>query len=309
MNNENYYQILGVNENASHDEIKKTYRKLAKENHPDVGGSEEKFKKISLAYDTIGYEEKRKQYDAQIKNPFLNGQENVDMSDFLSQMFGGNRQNQNKVSTTTISIDIGVLESYRGDVKNITYQRNKKCEPCNGNGGDKKICSSCNGKGTFTRQVGSGFFIQVVQMECQQCQGNGKIIIKPCFLCNGSGKQKEIKTVEVKLPHGVDNGHHIRIKSMGDFINGVYGDLIIRINLKPEGNFNRFDSHLVYNAYIDLEQLKNGSITVSHPDGNLILKLPKNIDTSIPLRVKLKGFKIDSIGDLIVNQYVKYVRD
>jgi molecular chaperone DnaJ len=306
MNNENYYQVLGVNENASNEEIRKAYRKLAKENHPDAGGNEETFKKISIAYDTLGDEGKRKQYDTQRNNPFSNM---GDMGDFFSQMFGGNRQKQKKVPTTTIAVNIGVLESYRGDKKNITYQRKKQCEPCNGTGGDKKICPSCNGKGSFTRQVGSGFFVQVVQMECQQCSGSGQLTINPCFLCHGSGNQSEMKTVEIKLPHGIDNGHHVRLQSMGDFIEGTYGDLIVRINLVPQDNFDRVGSHLIYNAYMDLEELKSGIINVSHPDGSINLKLPKKIDTSVPLRVKSKGFRVDSIGDLIVNQYVRFSRD
>jgi len=306
MNTENLYETLGVNENSTQDEIKKSYRKLVKEKHPDVGGSEDDFKKISVAYETLGDENKRKEYDAQKNNPFSNM---GGMGDFFSQMYNSNRKPQQRVPTTTISINVGVLESYRSDKKNILYQRKKKCEPCNGSGGDKKTCPICNGQGSFTKQVGSGFFVQIVQMECQQCRGTGQIIIDPCFVCNGVGTQPEMKNIEVKLPHGIDNGHHVRLQGMGDFHTTTYGDLIVRINLVSQENFERVGSHLVYNAFVDLEELKNGVISVPHPDGKLNLKLPKKVDTSIPLRVKSKGFRIDSIGDLIVNQYVRFVRD
>ena len=306
MNTENLYETLGVNENATQDEIKKSYRRLVKEKHPDAGGNEEEFKKISVAYDTLGDEGKRKQYDDQKNNPFSNM---GGMGDFFSQMYNNNRTTQQRVPTTTISINVGVLESYKGDKKNIVYQRKKKCEPCGGSGGDKKTCSNCNGQGSFTRQVGSGFFVQIVQMECQQCRGTGQMIIDPCFICNGVGTQPEMKNVEVKLPHGIDNGHHVRLQGMGDFHSTTYGDLIVRINLVPQENFERVGSHLVYNAFVDLEELKSGVISVPHPDGKLNLKLPKKVDTSIPLRVKSKGFRIDSIGDLIVNQYVRFTRD
>jgi molecular chaperone DnaJ len=306
MNTENLYETLGVNENATQDEIKKSYRRLVKEKHPDAGGNEEEFKKISVAYDTLGDEGKRKQYDSQKNNPFSNM---GGMGDFFSQMYNNNRTTQQRVPTTTISINVGVLESYKGDKKNIVYQRKKKCEPCGGSGGDKKTCSNCNGQGSFTRQVGSGFFVQIVQMECQQCRGTGQMIIDPCFICNGVGTQPEMKNVEVKLPHGIDNGHHVRLQGMGDFHSTTYGDLIVRINLVPQENFERVGSHLVYNAFVDLEELKSGTISVPHPDGKLNLKLPKKVDTSIPLRVKSKGFRIDSIGDLIVNQYVRFTRD
>ena len=89
----------------------------------------------------------------------------------------------------------------------------------------------------------------------------------------------------------------------------MYGDLIIRIDLKPENNFDKIGNNLIYNAYMTLEDLNEGTINVPHPDGSLSVKLPNNIDTSTPLRVKLKGFRLDTVGDLIVNQYVKYKRD
>ena len=96
---------------------------------------------------------------------------------------------------------------------------------------------------------------------------------------------------------------------MGDFYDGVYGDLIVRINLNAQDNFDKYENHLVYNAYMDLEQLKSGSILIPHPDGEINVKLPKKIDTSLPLRVKSKGFKFTTVGDLIINQYVKFNRD
>jgi len=96
---------------------------------------------------------------------------------------------------------------------------------------------------------------------------------------------------------------------MGDFKNGSYGDLVVRIDLKPQDNFDKIGNNLIYNAFMTVDDLTSGSITVPHPDGDLNVKLPKNIDTSIPLRVKSKGFKLESVGDLIVNQYVKFQRN
>jgi molecular chaperone DnaJ len=305
MNAENYYESLGVPETATQDEIKKAYRKLAKENHPDAGGNEETFKKISVAYDTLGDEQKRQQYDQQRNNPFGN------FGDMFSSMFGQQRpqHQQRQNHTTTISVNIGVLDSYRSEKKALTYKRQIPCDPCNGTGGDKKICPTCNGSGTVIRQVGSGMFVQVVQMGCDSCRGTGKFTINPCFLCQGVGTKGEVKTVEIQLPHGIDNGQFVRLQSMGDYRNGVYGDLIVRLNVEPQDGFDKVENHLVYNAFLNMEDLKNGNLLVPHPDGDLNLKLPKMVDTSRPLRVKSKGFKLDTVGDLMVNQYVRFERD
>jgi DnaJ-class molecular chaperone len=96
---------------------------------------------------------------------------------------------------------------------------------------------------------------------------------------------------------------------MGDYRNGVYGDLIVRLNVEPQDGFDKVENHLIYNAFLNMDDLKNGSLLVPHPDGELTLKLPKVVDTSRPLRVKSKGFKLDTVGDLMVNQYVKFERD
>lgn len=307
MNIDNFYQILGVEENATQEDIKKKYRKLAKENHPDAGGNEENFKKISTAYDVLGDTEKRRQYDNERKNPFL-GQFNF--NDMFNNMFSNrNTNNQRPVHTSNITVNIGTLDSYIGVKHTLSFRRQTACEPCNGSGGDKKTCSTCNGLGMTVRQFQNNNTVQLVQMSCDKCQGSGVLMFNPCFLCSGSGSKPEIKTIDINLPHGVDNGQFLRLNGMGDFRNGIYGDLIVRVELKKQNGFNKIENHLVYDAFITLEDLQDGSINIPHPDGSLNIKLPKNFDTSIPLRVKSKGFKLESVGDLIVNQYVKYKRD
>ena len=149
----------------------------------------------------------------------------------------------------------------------------------------------------------------MIQTPCDICRGTGQILIKACYSCNGSGESSEMKTIEVQLPHGIDDGQFIRMKGMGDFRNGIYGDLIIRVHIKPENNFEKVGQHLVYNAYLTLEDLQSGNCFVPHPHGDLSLKLPNDIDTSKSLRVKGKGFSFNEVGDLIVNQYVKFKRD
>lgn len=306
MNIDNFYDVLGVEENATQEDIKKKYRKLAKENHPDTGGNEELFKKISTAYDVIGDEDKRRQYDQQRRNPFGSS---FNFNDIFGNMSNRQQGGARHVHTSNITVNIGTIQSYKAGKHTLSYRRQAACDPCRGTGGDKKTCNVCGGAGVTVKQFGSGSFFQLMQVACETCHGKGQIITNPCFLCNGSGTKVEMKTLDISLPHGVDNGQFLRLTQMGDFKNGIYGDLVVRIDLKPENGFSKIDNHLVYNAYMTLEDLNSGNLLVPHPDGELNVKLPKNIDTSIPLRVKSKGFKVESVGDLIVNQYVKYKRD
>jgi molecular chaperone DnaJ len=307
MNIDNYYKTLGVEETATQEDIKKKYRNLAKENHPDAGGNEETFKKISTAYDVLGDEQKRHQYDQQRKSPFGSSH---NFNDVFNNMFGGRKNTGSRhVHTSNITVNIGTIDSYKGGKHTLSYRRQAACDPCNGTGGDKKVCNFCGGTGSAVKQFGNGSFFQLIQVSCETCQGKGYFMVNPCFLCDGNGSKTEMKTLEISLPHGVDNGQFLRVNEMGDFKNGTYGDLVVRIELKPQDRFSKVGNHLVYDAFMNLEDLSSGNINVPHPDGDLTIKLPKNIDTSIPLRVKSKGFKLESVGDLIVNQHVRYQRD
>lgn len=308
MNNDNFYEVLGVEETATQEDIKKKYRKLAKENHPDIGGNEDKFKTISTAYDILGDEQKRRQYDQQRRNPFAGGFGNTE--DMFSQIFNRQRnEGARQVHTSNITVDIGTIASYRGGKHTLSYRRHTSCDPCNGTGGDKKVCGPCGGSGVVVKQFGQGGFFQLMQVACESCHGKGHVITNPCFLCNGSGTKVEMKTLDISLPHGIDNGQFLRLSGMGDFKNGIFGDLVVRVNLKIQDGFSKVDNHLVYDLFMTLDDLNSGNIGINHPDGLLNVKLPKNIDTSKPLRVKSKGFKLDTVGDLIVNQHVKYQRD
>lgn len=306
MNTEDYYSILGVTETATQDEIKKNYRKLAKENHPDKGGDEETFKKISLAYDTIGDEDKRQRYDMERKNPFAGG--GFSFNDMYNSFFGQQRQ-QPRNHTTNIDLNIGTIESYLGGKKTFTFKRKIKCETCDGSGGDKRTCPGCQGRGQQVNQINIGGFVQLVATDCGHCGGRGEVLVNPCFVCNGATNKDEIKTVDINLPHGIDDGQFLRLKSLGDFRNGVYGDLVVRIKIYSQDNFEKFGNNLIYNSFLSLDDMQKESFTIPHPDGDLNIKFPRKIDTSIPLRVKGKGYKTDIVGDLIINQYLKYDRD
>ena len=302
---EDFYQILGVNQNATQDEIKKTYRKLAVEHHPDKGGDENKFKKISEAYDTIGDENKRTQYDNQRRNPFANmgGGGFNPFEDMFNQMHS---QRKRAVPDKVIEVVIGTLESFRGSDKTIKYVRESKCGGCNGNGGERISCANCNGEGYILQRMGTGLFVQVMRHTCSSCNGNGFTYKTTCGTCHGKTTIKTNETVSVKLPHGVDDGQFLRLQDKGDYKDGMYGNLVLRIKVQEEENFDKSGDDLIYNAYFSLSDLSKDSLDVLHPDGNLSIKLPKTFDTSKPLRVKSKGFY--NRGDLFIKLFVKFER-
>jgi molecular chaperone DnaJ len=299
---ENLYDILGVNENSTQEEIKKNYRKLAMEHHPDKGGAEDKFKKISEAYETLGDENKRKEYDFNRKNPHRGGS-------IFDEFFGNfHTQRKTTVPDKIVDVEIGVLESYLSVEKSITYTRNFACQPCNGNGGDRYTCSTCGGSGFITKTMGSGFFTQVFRQGCHSCGGHGFTLKNVCGTCNGKGTEQKQETIKIKLPHGVSDGQYFRMQSKGDFINGTYGNLIMRAIIRPESNFNKSENDLIYNAYLNLNDLKKDTVEIPHPQGRISVKLPQEFDSSKPLRVKSKGFQTNQQGDLIINLYVKFKR-
>lgn len=299
MSTESYYDILGVNEQSNSEEIKRAYRKLAKENHPDKGGDEELFKKISLAYDTLSNDAKRQEYD--MKRKFSS-------DDLFSQMFSqqfGQQFNQKRVHDTIIDLPIGAIESFLGKKKQVTYNYKEKCGGCNGSGGEKMVCDGCRGQGFITRQIQNGFMAQIINQTCGVCNGTGKKIVNACNQCFGIGTQIKEKTIDITLPQGVDNGQFLRLQGLGDYRDGIYGNLVVRVHLQQENNFEKVHQHLVYNAFLNLEDLDNGNFNVPHPSGSLNIKLPVDLDTSTPLRIKNKGYQN---GDLIINQYFKFKR-
>ena len=306
---EDFYQILGVNENATQDEIKKAYRKLAIEHHPDKGGNEETFKKISVAFDTIGDENKRSQYDNQKRNPFASmggGGGGGGFNPFEEMFNQMNSQRKRAVPDKVIEVSVGVLESFKGSDKTINYVRDSKCGGCNGNGGERVTCNACGGQGYTLQRMGTGLFVQVMRQTCGDCNGNGFLYKSTCGTCHGYTTTKTNESVSVKLPHGVDDGQFLRVQGKGDFKDGMYGNLVIKIKITPENNFEKSLDDLIYNAYFDLDSLKQDNVKVPHPLGEISIKLPQEFDTSKPLRVKSKGY--NGKGDLYIKLFVKFKR-
>ena len=306
MNQDNFYSILGVNENATQDEIKRAYRKLAVEHHPDKGGSEETFKKISEAYDTLGDQNKRVQYDNSRRNPF-SGMGGGSFDDLFGNFYS---QRKRTVPDKIIEVEVGVMESYNSSDKVINYQRKHACDSCNGSGGQKVTCSTCNGIGYTTVTMGTGLFTQTFRQPCNTCRGMGEIFKSKCGTCHGEGTKSDIESLKIKLPHGVDDGQFFKMHGKGDYHNGMYGNLVVRVIIKPEDNFEKSGDDLIYNAFLTLDDVNGIGFNLPHPSGDLFIKLPEDFDTSKPLRVKSKGFRgQNGSGDLFIKLFVKFKRN
>ncbi len=299
MSKHDYYDILGVSRNASKDEIKQTYRKLALKYHPDRNKSpeaEEKFKEISEAYAVLSDDEKRRIYDMYghegisgrytAEDLFRGSEFNFEEifkdlgfdfagsggfrnifdvffggGQFGGFGFGSRRKGQDIVYDTAITLE----DVLHGKQFEIEVPKIGKCDNCNGSGampGTKpRVCSICNGQGQVKRVMQQSRFSTFVTIEpCRTCQGKGSIIEKPCNACSGQGQVRKPKKLKVNIPPGVEDESAIRIAGEGEAIDrGSSGDLYIRINIKPHELFQRSNSDLIYDLKLNLVQLALGT--------------------------------------------------
>jgi molecular chaperone DnaJ len=306
---ENYYEILGVSENATQDEIKKAFRTKSKELHPDRGGNEEEFKKINEAYSTIGDEQKRAEYDNQRNNPFANMGGNPfgdNPFDIFSSMFGGG-MGQRRAPDRVVDIQIGAVDSFLGKQFKIDFTRKVNCDPCRGQGGDRQTCSSCGGTGRIMQRVGNAFFQNIVQTLCGSCGGNGFTFKSVCNICSGQGKVDENQSVTINIPVGMSDGQLIKAQSMGDYHEGMFGDIIFKVNIVEQDGFEKSAGDLIYTKFLSLDDFEQDELNIPHPHGDISIKMPQTIDTSKPLKVKGKGYQNER-GDFYVKLHVLHTR-
>lgn len=280
----NYYDILGIEKNATEDQIKKAYRKKAMEHHPDKGGDEAKFKEATEAYDVLSDENKRSQYDRYGKVDGNNGFGGFSMDDIFSQfgdIFGGggfgNRQRVRKGSDLRAIVSVTLEEILFGTNKKIKYKRYKSCDPCGGKGGtDEKVCTTCGGQGqrVFTQQTPFGRFQQV--SACNDCSGTGNVPLNKCKTCNGEGVINQDEEVSVDIPKGVINGMQLTLQGSGNSIKGgVNGDLIIQIEEILHDKFKRVDGDIITEEWINISEAVLGTkiqIKTPHGDTNLVIE-------------------------------------
>lgn len=336
----NYYEILEVSKNASEDEIKKAFRKIAHKYHPDKGGGNEtKFKEASEAYSVLSDKQKRSQYDTYGQtfdtsnqgggqgggfggfdfNGFQggfgggNGGFEFDMGD-LGDIFGdffgggGRKQKVKKGSDIQVDVEITFKESIFGVEKNLSLNKNSECKRCNGNGAEKNsemhTCKKCNGRGVITELKRTIFGQVNSERTCDECFGVGAIPKNKCTECRGEGVTHKREELSVKIPSGIENGEMLRVSEKGEFIRGgKAGDLYIKIYVAKDKHIHKEGGNLVMDLDVKLtDALLGADYKIETLDGSLTITIPEGIKIGEVLRVKNKGVPIGNAGrgDLLI---------
>jgi molecular chaperone DnaJ len=306
-----YYEVLGVNRNAGADDIKSSYRKLAKQYHPDANpndkkASEEKFKEISEAYAVLSDPEKRARYDQ--FGHSVHGSEQgfdfsgVDFGDIFGDLFEGvfgtsnrRREGSRKRKGTDLqyNLEINLKEAAFGCEKVIKFSRNEGCSACNGSGAkpgtSKHTCNACGGSGQV--RMTQGFFS--VARTCDRCRGEGSVIDTPCVSCRGTGKVMKAQSITVKIPSGVDTGSRIRINGEGEpgSYQGSHGDLYVVLIVREDETFKREGNNVFCDVSISFVMAAlGGEVDVPSLSGEKIkLKIPAGTQSHVIFRIKGKG--------------------
>jgi molecular chaperone DnaJ len=303
------YNTLGVDKNADQDTIKKAYRKLAAQYHPDKNKSsdaENKFKEINNAYEILSNLEKRQQYD-KFGMEGLNGNMpnmgGFPFADIFGGAFGGGfpfefnfsnnfRQQNMSKKDISIKIDLTYEEIYLGCNKTIKYGYLKKCNQCNGSGGETHKCGDCNGNGRIKIIKRMGPMAIQQETMCSKCNGSGQFIITKCISCNGNKNTEGIKELNIDIPPGIKPEHNIIKQNGGHEIENVVSDLKINIEEKPHVFYKREDKNIRCKIHINLiEALTGYQKEFTLLDGSKILYSTKEITKpNSKLRLKGKGF-------------------
>ena len=338
MADKDLYSILGVSNDASTDELKKAYRKLAMKYHPDQNKdnpeAEEKFKEVSHAYDILKDEQRRAAYDRYgmaAFDPAMGGAAGGGhpggdfsgfggaFSDIFEDMFGdfmgggGRRGNTMRGSDVQYTLEITLEEAFKGKEAKIKIPLNDACDLCSGSGAEpgtssNTVCSTCDGAGRVRQQ--QGFF--TIERACPTCQGEGNIIKNPCKKCAGTGRIRKDKTLKVKIPEGVESGRRIRLTGEGEagLRGGPNGDLYVLLHVKPHKLFKRDAANLYCRVPITVTRAAlGGEIEVPTIEGKrATVKVPAGTQTGQQFRIKGKGMTIlrsDSRGDMYIEIFVE----
>ncbi len=321
------YDTLGVKKGASQDEIRKAYRKLAREYHPDRNpgdaSAEERFKEVQQAYDVLSDDEKRKQYDTFGTSNGRRGAPGAgegftttfDFGD-LSDLFGGifnrgtstGRQQQRgqRGSDVEVAVNVSFEDSLKGLETTIPVELETACRGCGGSGAKPgtapTICPECKGRGV--RAESQGLF--ALQQPCPRCRGNGTVIESPCDVCHGSGRERRTKRYTVKIPAGVKDGTKIKLKAKGEagYGGAEAGDLYVVTRVAPSRLYRRRgEADLEVDVPVTYpEAVLGATVSVPTPDGSVSLKVPAGSETGKLLKIKGRGaprLKGSGRGDLV----------
>ncbi len=321
-NKRDYYEVLGLQKGASDDEIKKAFRKMAKQYHPDLHPDdkecEAKFKEINEAYEVLSDSDKRARYDqyghAGVDPNFGAGggfgggfSGDFDLGDIFGSIFGngfggfggGSRQNRNaprKGERLVAGVTITFEEAAFGCTKEVSVSRIETCDHCGGNGCAEgttpEVCSKCGGSGTVVTQQRTAFGMMQSTAECPNCHGRGKIIHQPCSRCKGAGLIRRNKKISVDIPAGIDDGQSISIRGQGHagMNGGASGDLYITVTVLPHEYFTRDGNAVLYEMPISFVQAALGAeLEVPTLDGKVKYTIPEGTQTDTVFRLRGKG--------------------
>ena len=322
-----YYEVLGVDKNASEDEIKKAYRKLAKKYHPDLNPgdkeAEEKFKEANEAYEVLSDAEKKAKYDrfghAGVDPNYgaggagygggFNGQGfGFVLGDIFSNIFGGgfggfgggssNPNAPQRGSDTQTSVTISFEEAAKGCEREVQFSRIEVCDECHGSGAapgsSPKTCPECNGRGQVTSQQRTPFGVIQTQKACSRCGGRGTIIENPCKKCHGAGRVRKPVKITVKIPAGIDDRQIINARGQGNkgVNGGPAGDLRVAINVRPHPIFERDGYNVWVEMHISFAAAALGcALQVPTLDGKVQYNVPAGTQSGDVFKLKGKGIQ------------------
>ncbi len=315
-----YYEVLGVSKGASEDEIKKAYRKLAKKYHPDMNPgdkeAEAKFKEVNEAYSILSDPEKKSRYDqfghAGVDPNYAGGgggfdMGDLDLGDIFGSFFGGGfggfgggssarRNSPQKGENLRANLTISFAEAAFGCTKELELTRTEQCETCHGSGCEPgttaETCPDCHGSGTVRIQRGAGGFAFSTTTACSRCRGTGKIIHSPCKTCNGAGSVRKRSRVTVTIPAGIDEGQAVSLRGQGNAgVNGgPAGDLLVAIRIRPDPQFRREGTTVLYEQPVSFYQAALGAeLEIPTIDGKVKYTLPAGTQTGTTFRLRGKG--------------------
>ncbi|MCV6608037.1 MAG: molecular chaperone DnaJ [Campylobacterales bacterium] len=318
-----YYEILSVNKNASQDELKKAYRKMAMKYHPDKNQgdaeAEVMFKKVNEAYQVLSDEEKRGIYDrygkAGLEGGMGGGSGGFEgfggFEDIFDSFFGGGSSRRSRKPRERLDLAVDIVldfeEAVFGCKKEVDYAYLKSCSSCGGNGGTKDTCPYCKGQGQVYQKQGFMTFSQT----CPKCHGEGSSIKDPCDSCHGEGNIKVEDTVTVDIPEGIDNGHRLRVSGKGNIgKSGNRGDLYLNINVRDDETFIRHDDNIYIEVpiFFTLAAL-GGTIKIPTLRGEEEIAIRQGIKDKDQITIKnigVKNVRSGYKGDMIVQVKIEH---
>jgi molecular chaperone DnaJ len=328
-----YYKILDIDKNASKEDIKKAYRKMAMKYHPDKNPdnkeAEAKFKEAAEAYEVLSDDNKKSNYDRYGSsdtsgNPFSSGF-GYDINDIFSQFgdvfgdafgrrYGGQQRRQTKGSDLRIKVTLNIEDILKGTNKKIKYKRQSSCNTCQGKGGtDIRDCSVCNGSGRRTVVQNTPFGQVRQETGCLECKGSGKQVKNKCGQCHGEGTISKEEVIDIDIPSGLKSGVQLEMRGYGNHIrDGVPGDLYIIIDELKESYFRRENNNIIIEKEISvIDAIIGSNLKVKTPHGEMDLKIDQGTQHDTRIRFSGKGIPDFNygLGDLYIIVKIRVPKD